>query len=187
MTSYNIIRFGSTVTGSLMFVLAVSFLAQAIYTPSHPEKPGYVIKLPEPAPAAEAAAAAPAPAAADPIAVRLAKADADAGAKTVVGQCVGCHTLKSGEGKKIGPNLYGVVGSAIASKDGFEYSAALGARKAAGERWTFEALDQFLTAPQKAVPNTKMTYNGFAEPLGRANIVAYLRGLSDNPIPLPAP
>ena len=61
MNSYKLIRFGSTLTGVLMFTLGASFLAEGIYSAPAPEKPGYVIKVPEAAPAAEAAKAAAAP------------------------------------------------------------------------------------------------------------------------------
>jgi cytochrome c len=57
--------------------------------------------------------------------------------------------------------------------------------KAKGGKWTFEELDKFLTHPQGYIPGTKMTFAGFQKPTQRANLIAYLRTLSDNPVPLP--
>lgn len=57
--------------------------------------------------------------------------------------------------------------------------------KAKGGKWTFEELDKFLTHPQGYIPGTKMTFSGFRNPNQRADIIAYLRTLSDNPVPLP--
>ncbi len=55
-----------------------------------------------------------------------------------------------------------------------------------GEPWTFEALDAFLTNPAKAVPGTKMVFK-IGKPGDRANVLAYLRSLSDAPKEFPAP
>ena len=51
--------------------------------------------------------------------------------------------------------------------------------------WTYEALDQFIAAPQATVPGTKMTFAGVKKPEERADIILYLRSLSDTPQPLP--
>ena len=44
--------------------------------------------------------------------------------KKVFRKCKSCHTLDNGGRHRIGPNLYGVMGAKIASKDGFAYSKA---------------------------------------------------------------
>lgn len=187
MNSYNMIRIGSTITGSLMFAMGVSFLAEAIYGATPPPKPGYVVKLPEAtAPAGEGAKPAEA-APAEPIALRLAKADATAGTVAAAKACIACHSFRLGEAAKAGPNLYGIVGGQVGQAAGYDYSPALRAKKAAAEQWDFAALDQFLTAPQKVVPGTKMSFPGLPDPAARANVIAYLRSLSGNPVPLPTP
>jgi len=205
MNSYNIIRLGSTVTGTLLVVMLVGFVADGIYGATPPAKPGFVIPVPAAetaapptaataaaptataaAPAAPAADAGVAAAAAASIAVRLAKADPSANIKAVL-QCVACHTFQKGETKRVGPNLFGVVGGPMGHMEGFAYSPAMLAKKAAGGTWTFDNLDQFLTAPQKFIPGSLMTFTGFADPDARANAIAYLRTLADQPVPLPAP
>jgi cytochrome c len=54
-----------------------------------------------------------------------------------------------------------------------------------GMTWTFEDLDEFLAAPKADIPGTAMTFAGLKRPDERANVIAYLRTLSDAPVPLP--
>ena len=37
------------------------------------------------------------------------------------------------------------------------------------------------------MPGTKMGYAGISDEAKRADVIAYLRDLSDNPVPLPSP
>jgi len=53
-----------------------------------------------------------------PIENLLASASVDKGAQTAK-QCGICHNFQEGQGKKIGPDLYGIVGRAVASEPGF--------------------------------------------------------------------
>jgi cytochrome c len=111
----------------------------------------------------------------------LASASAEHGAQ-VAKQCAICHNLEEGQGNKVGPVLYGVVGRPVASMAGFNYSAAL---KAKGGTWTFDALNAWLTNPRTNVPGTTMTFAGLSNEKQRADLVAYLDTLSKNPVPLP--
>jgi cytochrome c len=54
-----------------------------------------------------------------------------------------------------------------------------------GGAWTFDSLDHFLASPKGFAPGTKMSFAGIAKPGERADLLAYLRGLSDSPAPLP--
>ena len=56
-----------------------------------------------------------------------------------------------------------------------------------GDKWTFENLNTFITNPKGFVPKTKMTFGGIKRDQARADLLAYLRTLSDSPKPLPAP
>jgi cytochrome c len=46
-------------------------------------------------------------------------------------------------------------------------------------------MNQFITSPRTAVPGTNMTFAGIPRATERADILAYLNSLSDNPAPLP--
>jgi cytochrome c len=84
----------------------------------------------------------------------------------------------------VGPNLYGVVGGPHAHMEGFNYSAGL---KAKSGPWTFDELNEWLHKPSSYVPGTRMAFAGISNDQQRADVIAYLRSLSPNPVPLPAP
>lgn len=111
---------------------------------------------------------------------RIAEADPAAG-ENRAGICKACHSTAKGAADSIGPNLWGVVGRPVASRPGFNYTPAL---KAFGGNWTYQRLDAFLKDSAALVPGTAMAQR-FAKPEQRAQLLAYLRTLSDNPVPLP--
>jgi len=118
-----------------------------------------------------------------PIDTLLASASAERGAQ-VAKQCQACHNFEEGQGPKVGPDLYGVVGRKIASAPGFNYSSAL---KSKNGTWDFNALNAWLTKPATYVPGTAMTFAGLSNDKQRADVIAYLDTLSKNPVPLPKP
>jgi len=111
----------------------------------------------------------------------LAGASAEHGAQ-IAKQCQICHNLQEGQGAKIGPDLYGVVDRPVASMAGFKYTPAL---KAKGGKWTFAALNKWITDPRADVPGTAMTFAGISSDKQRADLIAYLDTLSKSPVPLP--
>jgi cytochrome c len=111
----------------------------------------------------------------------LATADAKQG-EADAALCKVCHTFDKGGATLVGPNLYDIVGHKIASKEGFNYSPAL---KAHGGDWTYQNLDVWLTNPQAFAAGTTMAFPGVPDIKKRANIIAFLRSNSDNPVPLP--
>lgn len=120
-----------------------------------------------------------------PIEVRLVSADAKAGqADTMKLGCVACHSYNEGGKAGIGPNMWNVVGAEIGKHmPGYAYSAALQAK---GGQWTYEELDKWLLKPAAYAKGTKMTYAGVADPKVRADVIAFLRTLANDPVPLPA-
>ena len=111
----------------------------------------------------------------------LLSADQNAGKKTAK-KCLPCHTFDPDGAGKIGPNLWNVLGRAKAGRPGFAYSTNL---TGIGGAWDYDALDDFLTSPKVYAPGTKMAFPGLKKPAARANIIVYLRTLSDAPIALP--
>ena len=118
-------------------------------------------------------AAVPAPDNVDTVSgVKYASYTGDAAkGKTDFITCQTCHDPKV---NKIGPHLDGVVGRKAGSVADFSYSAA---NKGSGITWTPEKLFQYLEAPQRVVPGTKMTFAGFSDPQKRADVIEYLKTL----------
>ena len=119
-------------------------------------------------------------AAANGLIAMIADGDVAKGEK-VSKKCKACHVFEEGGKNKLGPALWGIVGRDIASHEGFNYSGALSALD--GD-WTFDKLDQFLAAPKKYVPGSKMVFAGLKKEEDRANLLAYLRTLDAEPAPL---
>ena len=112
----------------------------------------------------------------------LAAADVASG-KKLARRCSSCHSFDKGGKNKVGPNLWDIVGRDMAQVAGFKYSDALAG---VGGQWGYAMLDSFLTKPKAMVPGTKMSFAGVKKPAGRADLIAFLRSMSDSPPPLPA-
>ena len=89
--------------------------------------------------------------------------------------CQSCHSLDEGR-NGLGPSLYGVVGRAVGSVDGFNYSGAL---IAVADVWDADHLNGFLEDPKGYAPGTAMGFNGLRKIEDRANLIAYLDSLDD--------
>jgi cytochrome c len=115
------------------------------------------------------------------IATRLARADVMRGERAAR-KCIACHSFEKGRPAGIGPNLWGVVGRQPGHAAGFDYSPGMEGK--AGT-WGLEQLDEFLAAPAKVVPGTKMTFIGLPNQQERADVIEYLRNQSDAPVAKP--
>ena len=124
---------------------------------------------------------APASGGGNDLAALLAKADVARG-KKIAKKCVACHTFNSGGKNRVGPNLWNIVGANLAHVADFKYSNAM---KTRGGTWSYEFLDCFLKKPKSCIKGTKMGYSGLKKAAQRADLIAYLRSLSNAPIPLP--
>jgi len=180
MNSFELNKILGALLGTCLILVAMHIAAGAIFTPEQPAKPGFEVAVKEEQPPAGAAPAAPA---ATPIDTLLASASSDRGAQ-VARQCQACHNFQEGQGPKIGPDLYSVVGRKIASAPGFNFSSAL---KSKNGTWDFDTLNTWLTKPSAYAPGTAMTFAGLSNEKQRADVIAYLDTLSPNPVPLPKP
>ena len=177
MDSFEFNKIVGALLATCLALLALNITAEAIFAPHHPAKPGFEIEVKPGASAGAEAKAAPD----EPIEKLLASATVDRG-QTSAKACAACHNFQKGGPNGIGPNLYGVVGRARATAPGFNYSDAM---KAKGGEWSIADLNKFLTSPKEFVPGTKMNCPGFSKGSQRADVIAYLNSLADNPKPLP--
>lgn len=177
MDSHELNKIVGAVLATLLLVFGIRIISNMIFDVPDPEVPGYAIVVPE-----EGTAGTVAEVEVTPLPVLLAAASVSDGQR-LAGRCISCHTFDDGGAHRQGPNLYDIMGDDIATRSGFNYSAALTAVE--GE-WTWEKMSAFLEGPSAAVPGTTMSFAGLRRPEERANVLVYLNSLSANPLPLPA-
>ncbi|MDP9009199.1 MAG: PQQ-dependent sugar dehydrogenase [Pseudomonadota bacterium] len=102
----------------------------------------------------------------------LTPADGTDGAVLFATTCGGCHKAIDGATHSYGPDLAGIVGSAVASAPG--YGAYSPAMKGLHGKWSKDRLDGFLTSPETMVSGTTMTFRGVTDAAQRAAIIDYL-------------
>lgn len=182
------LRFNSiagAVLASVLGVMAIGVGADAVVQSTYPEKAGY---LPDVAAESSGGGGPQAPAGppdfgrlfADPAAL----AELVSRGERLSSQCTSCHTLDAGGANRTGPNLHDVFGRRAASHPGFNYSEAM---QGHGGSWDYLALNDFLKSPGSVVRGTRMTFAGIRNDNDRVAVIAYLRSISPNNVPLPAP
>jgi cytochrome c len=167
---------------TVFVILMVKEGTAFIYHNEAPEKMGYFVDAPE-----EAAGGAAEEAVLPPDwGTLLPTADLAAG-EAAFARCKSCHTVNAGGANGIGPNLFGVVGGPVMHASGFAYSDAMQAHKTEAPAWGLDELDQFLTAPGRYVPGTKMSFAGIRDTATRVNLIAWLRSQGSGGMAIPAP
>lgn len=167
---------------AVLGVMLVGVAAETLVHPNYPEKAAYLPEVVIEGPAGAAPSGPP----------DFGRLFADAAGlqelvargERVHAQCVSCHTFDAGGANGIGPNLHDAFGRAVASHAGYSYSDAMGAH---GGSWDYLALNDFLTSPASNVRGTKMAFAGIRNEQDRVALIAYLRSISPNNVPLPAP
>jgi len=107
--------------------------------------------------------------------VHSAQAGDAAAGKKVFNKCKACHGIDEGGKNKLGPNLWNIVGSPIAAKEGYKYSKGMIAYAGEAGNWNDENLDIWLKKPKDLVRKTKMIFPGLKKEADRQNIIAYLK------------
>ncbi|MCS6627403.1 cytochrome c family protein [Roseibacterium beibuensis] len=176
---------GNKILGAVLatafVIVGVPQVTGMIYHTEAPEKMGYFVDAPEEAAGGAAEAVLP-----PDWGTVLPTADLAAG-EAAFARCQACHTINAGGANGTGPNLYGVVGASVMHSAGFAYSDAMQAHAAEAPTWTLDELDQFLTAPGRHVPGTKMSFAGIRDTQTRVNLIAWLRSQGSGGMAIPAP
>lgn len=164
-----------------LIAMVVGTVADSLYQPKlSPKKRGYQVAVES---TDKGGAEGAAKEEAVDVAALLAAAKPDDG-KKVLKKCETCHSVDKDGPNKIGPTLWDIVGREKGKHEGFSYSDGM---KSKGGNWDYDALFAFLKLPKNYVQGTKMTFAGMSKPQDIANLVSYLRTLSDSPVALPKP
>ena len=167
----------AVLTGGLVIMVLNEVATLAIH-PTYPETPAYAI---------DTGAVASSEVASNDVeegpslAALLAESDVEKGEK-VFKKCAACHTSEQDGAHKIGPNLHGVLNRELGAADDFSYSDALVNK---GGNWSYSDLDLFLKKPSTYIKGTKMSFAGIKKAEDRADLIAYLRSLGKQDVPLP--
>ena len=179
MDSFEINKIVAAVLVTMLLIFGLKELAHMIYHQESHEQSTYLAKEIE-TPSLETVASVDVE---EEISINelLIMATLQDGQKTFK-KCSQCHVATEGGANKIGPVLWDVVNRKIGSVNEFNYSNVM---SNFGGIWDYETLNLFLKAPKKYMAGTKMGFAGLKKPKDRANVILYLRSLSNEPAALP--
>ncbi len=110
--------------------------------------------------------------------------DAERGAN-IFRKCAACHRVGPAAENRVGPHLNGIFGRRAAAVENFRYSRSIQRAASDGLVWELDTLDAYLENPKALVSGTRMSFRGLKDPHDRADVLAYLRGFSDDPADIP--
>lgn len=172
-------KIAGAVLATGLAIVGLGQLSGAVFAPEAAEKPGYLVEVVDEGGGAAAAEVPP------DWGTVLPTADVAAG-QAVFAKCQSCHNITQGGANGTGPNLWGVVGAKPGVHAGFAYSPAMTEYGNGKPQWSYQNLYDYLKAPAKYVPGTKMTFVGLKKQDERINIIAYL-AQQGGTVPVPPP
>jgi cytochrome c len=177
MDSLKFNKIAAALLSSILLIMMFGKIGNFLVNPNTDVSNAYPIEVPE---TNTAVAKEEKEVVIEPISALLATANLESGLK-IAKKCVACHGFDAGGPNKVGPNLYDIVNRDQGKAD-YDYSKVLAALNG---KWTYEELNKFLYKPKLYSKGTKMNYAGLSKTKDRANLIAWLRTKSDNPVPLP--
>ena len=177
MDSLKFNKIAAALLSSILLIMVFGKIGNFLVNPNTDVSKAYPIEVPE---TNTAKAKEEKEVVIEPITALLATANIESGLK-IAKKCVACHGFDAGGPNKVGPNLYDIVNKDQGKAD-YDYSKVLAALNG---KWTYEELNKFLYKPKLYSKDTKMNYAGLSKTNDRANLIAWLRTKSDNPVPLP--
>jgi|TARA_B100000787_G_scaffold168827_1_gene158406 cytochrome c len=163
---------------ALLLLALFSKTGEMLVHPNFPEETAYKIDVPEEGSQAKSTEEIVDPFEVLPDVILLLQTASLENGQKLSKKCSTCHSFDSGGANKAGPNLWNLINRKKASKEGFAYSAAL---TEFGGEWSYSELNKFLLKPKKYIKGTKMNFNGLKKDSDRADLIIWLRSLSDTP------
>ncbi len=173
-------KIAGAILGTLLVLFGVAEVSHILYHSHAPDEPAYFVDVGDAGGAEEEDAVEAGP---PDFGALLRNASVDAGAR-VANKCVACHVFEKGGGNRTGPALYGIMGNEAGEVAGFSYSNAMAAYDQA---WLYQNMYDYLENPRGYLSGTAMNFAGLRKQEERINLIAYMRTLDDNPLPLPEP
>ena len=174
MSSFELNKVVGAILSVVLVAMVISFIGNALVKPrAHKASDMKIADAAAPAPKKEVKL--------EPIGPLLAAASFEKG-KAQSAKCKACHDLTSARKNKIGPPLWDILMAKPGAGAGFSYSKVM---VGMGGAWDYETLNGFLANPKRYLRGTKMAFAGVKKAKDRADLIVFLRSLSDAPKPLP--
>jgi cytochrome c len=164
---------------AIILVFGINKIADVIFFVKKPEKSAYQVAMTTTASTTSDKTSSDDADSGNIISLFASTSSAD-GAK-IFKKCAACHSIAQGGGNKIGPALWGVLGSKAGTVSNYKYSKSM---IAYGKSWSFEEMNGFLTKPKDWIKGTKMSFIGLRSAKDRAAVILYMNENTDNPLPL---
>jgi cytochrome c len=87
-------------------------------------------------------------------------------------KCMACHAIGPDAQNKVGPELNGIDGRKAGTAEGYSYSTA---NTSSGITWDEAKFKEYITAPSKMVPGTKMAFAGIKNEKEIASLWLYVK------------
>ena len=165
---------------AIILVLGINKIADSIFYVEKPEKSAYQVASVITTASTTTSQTNSESSGSENIMTLFASTSVDDG-KKVFKKCAACHSIAQGDGNKIGPALWGVLGRKTGSVSGYKYSKAMAAYE---KTWTFEEMNGFLIKPKGWIKGTKMSFAGLKNAKDRAAIILFFNENTNNPLPL---
>ena len=172
-----------TIILTVILVLIIDKVGDLLVDVNHksPEQTAYIIEIPVEESTSSSDSLSSDSESIELISDLLATASLDNGEK-IYKKCGSCHNYEKNSKSKVGPNLWNIINREKAGIKGFAYSKALSDMQGS---WSYEDLNKFLYKPKEYIEGTKMNFIGLKNASDRADLILWLRQLSDDPVPLP--